>query len=135
MKEKLKEKTDEYAKLLSNYEKLRSVVACMEREKWYLKSKLKTENNIVGENTSARSTIVHQNIMQELQKECQTLRDHIRELSNRLENENSEKLLLQIEEQKRHIAALETVSQVCLFVLLLLFFFVVCFLIVSHICQ
>lgn len=111
LKEKLKEKTDEYAKLLSNYEKLRSVVACMEREKWYLKSKLKTENNIVGENTSARSTIVHQNIMQELQKECQTLRDHIRELSNRLENENSEKLLLQIEEQKRHIAALETVSQ------------------------
>lgn len=88
----------------------------MEREKWYLKSRLKTESNIVAENTSARSTIAHQNVMQELQKECQTLRDHIRELSNRLENENSEKLLLQVEEQKRHIAALETVSQVCLFI-------------------
>lgn len=112
----MKEKTDEYAKLFSNYEKLRSVVSCMEREKWYLKSKLKTENNIIAESISARSTTVHQNIMQELQKECQTLRDHIRELSNRLENENSEKLLLQLEEQKRHIAALETVSQVCPFI-------------------
>ncbi|OAD55251.1 hypothetical protein WN48_05217 [Eufriesea mexicana] len=55
LKEKLKEKTVEHVKLLSNYEKL--------------------------------------------------------QLSDRLENEDNEKLLLKIEEQKNRIAALETVSQ------------------------
>ncbi|XP_034174302.2 centrosomal protein 290kDa [Osmia lignaria lignaria] len=111
LKEKLKEKTEEYTKLLSNHEKLRSVVSCMEREKWYLKSKLKSENTMAG-NLSARPlTSTQQNLMEELQKECQILRDRIKELTDRLENEDNEKLLLKIEEQKRRIAALEIVSQ------------------------
>lgn len=114
LKEKLKEKTVEHVKLLSNYEKLRSVVTCMEREKWYLKSKLKSENNTIAGSFSARPvTTGRQNIMEELQKECQILRDRIKELSDRLENEDNEKLLLKIEQQKNRIAALETVSQVC----------------------
>ncbi|CAL7934044.1 unnamed protein product [Xylocopa violacea] len=112
LKEKLKEKTDEYTKLLANHEKLRSVVSCMEREKWYLKSKLKLENSMVAGSLSARpATTAQQNVMGDLQKECQTLRERIKELSDRLENESNEKLLLKIEEQKSRIAALETVSQ------------------------
>ncbi|XP_017893114.1 centrosomal protein of 290 kDa [Ceratina calcarata] len=107
-KEKLKEKTDEYTKLQASHEKLRSVVSCMEREKWYLKSKLKLENTMAG-SLSARP--VQQNVMEELQKECQILRERIKELSDRLENEDNEKLLLKVEEQKRRIAALEIVSQ------------------------
>ncbi|XP_076389728.1 centrosomal protein 290kDa [Megachile rotundata] len=111
LKEKLKEKSEEHTKLLTNYEKLRSVVSCMEREKWFLKSKLKSECNVAG-NLSARPLMnMQQNLMEELQKECQTLRDRIKELTDRLENEDNEKLLLKIEEQKRRIAALEIVSQ------------------------
>ncbi|XP_015431660.1 PREDICTED: centrosomal protein of 290 kDa [Dufourea novaeangliae] len=87
LKEKLKEKTEEYMKLLSNYDKLRSVVTCMEREKWYLKGKLRMENGTVAGGLSARPmTTVQQNVMEELQK-------------------------LLIEDQKRRIAALEIVSQ------------------------
>ncbi|XP_076766849.1 centrosomal protein 290kDa [Xylocopa sonorina] len=112
LKEKLKEKTDEYTKLLASHEKLRSVVSCMEREKWYLKSKLKLESGTVAGSLSARpATTAQQNVTSELQKECQMLRERMKELSSRLENESNEKLLLTIEEQKSRIAALETVSQ------------------------
>ncbi|XP_043248630.1 centrosomal protein of 290 kDa [Colletes gigas] len=112
LKEKLKEKTDEYGKLLLSYDKLRSVVMCMEREKWNLKSKRKMENSTIAGGLSARPiTTSQQNLTDEFQKECQTLRDRIKELTDRLENEDNEKLLLKIEEQKRRIAALEIVSQ------------------------
>ncbi|CAD1480387.1 unnamed protein product, partial [Heterotrigona itama] len=111
LKEKLKEKAEEHSRLFTNYEKLRSVVSCMEREKRYLKSKLKLESGTVAGNLSARPISFRQNIMEDLQKECQTLRERIKELSDRLENEDNEKLLLKVEEQKRRIAALETVSQ------------------------
>ncbi|CAK9795503.1 Centrosomal protein of 290 kDa [Anthophora quadrimaculata] len=112
LKEKLKEKTEEYTKLQTSYDKLKSVVSCMEREKWYLKSKLKLENNTVAGSLSARPmTNAQQNVMEELQKECQILRERIKELSDRLENEDNEKLLLKIDEQKTRIAALEIVSQ------------------------
>ncbi|KOC58823.1 Centrosomal protein of 290 kDa [Habropoda laboriosa] len=112
LKEKLKEKTEEHVKLQSSYDKLRSVVSCMEREKWYLKSKLKLENNAIAGGLSARPmTNAQRNVMEELQKECQILRERIKELSDRLENEDKEKLLLKIDEQKRRIAALEIVSQ------------------------
>lgn len=84
----------------------------MEREKRYLKSKLKLENGTIAGNLSARPISFRQNIMEDLQKECQTLRERIKELSDRLENEDNEKLLLKIEEQKRRIAVLEAVSQV-----------------------
>lgn len=113
LKEKLKEKTDEYTKLLSSYDKLRSVVMSMEREKWYLKSKLKTENSTVAGCLSARPmTTTQQSVTEELQKECQALRERTKELTDRLENEENDKLLLKIEEQRRRIAALEHVSQV-----------------------
>ncbi|XP_076288209.1 centrosomal protein 290kDa [Lasioglossum baleicum] len=112
LKQKLKEKTEEYTKLLSSYEKLRLVVTCMEREKWYLKSKLKMENGTIVGGLSARSaTTAQQNVMEQLQKECQILRERIKELTDRFETEDNQKLLLKIEEQKRRIAALEIISQ------------------------
>ncbi|XP_033329753.2 centrosomal protein 290kDa isoform X1 [Megalopta genalis] len=112
LKQKLKEKTEEHTKLLSSYDKLRLVVTCMEREKWYLKRKLKMENGVIAGGLSARSVpITQQNVMEQLQNECHVLRDRIKELTDRLENEDSEKLLLKIDEQKRRIAALEIISQ------------------------
>lgn len=88
----------------------------MEREKWYLKSKLKLESNTIAGGLSARPVMTaRQNMMGELQKECQILRERVKELSDRLENEDNEQLLLQIEEQRRRISALESVSQVCCF--------------------
>lgn len=114
LKEKLKEKTNEYEKLLTNYEKLRSVVSCMEREKWHLRSKLKLESDTVSGISSARpvSTIQLNTIEKELEKECRILRERVKELTDRLEKESNEHLILEIAELKRHNAALEAVSQV-----------------------
>lgn len=114
LKEKLKEKTNEYEKLLTNYEKLRSVVSCMEREKWHLRSKLKLESDTVFGNLSARpiSTIQLNTIEKELEKECRILRERVKELTDRLEKESNEHLILEIAELKRHNAALEAVTQV-----------------------
>lgn len=112
LKEKLKEKTDEYEKLLANHEKLRTVVSCMEREKWYLRSKLKLESDIASGSSSARPNVQH-SAQDELEKECRMLRERVKELTNRLEKESNEHLLLEIAELKRHNAALEAVSQVC----------------------
>lgn len=85
----------------------------MEREKWYLKSKLKTDNNYVAGGLSARPiTTAQQNVMEDVQKECQALRDRIKELTDRLETKDNDKLMGKIDEQRRRIAALETVSQV-----------------------
>ncbi|XP_029679653.1 centrosomal protein of 290 kDa-like isoform X1 [Formica exsecta] len=113
LKEKLKEKTNEYEKLLTNYEKLRSVVSCMEREKWHLRSKLKLESDTVSGISSARpvSTIQLNTIEKELEKECRILRERVKELTDRLEKESNEHLILEIAELKRHNAALEAVSQ------------------------
>ncbi|XP_050465506.1 centrosomal protein of 290 kDa-like isoform X1 [Cataglyphis hispanica] len=113
LKEKLKEKTNEYEKLLTNYEKLRSVVSCMEREKWHLRSKLKLESDTVSGNSSARpvSTIQLNTIEKELEKECRILRERVKELTDRLEKESNEHLILEIAELKRHNAALEAVTQ------------------------
>ncbi|XP_029158200.1 centrosomal protein of 290 kDa-like [Nylanderia fulva] len=113
LKEKLKEKTNEYEKLLTNYEKLRSVVSCMEREKWHLRSKLKLESDTVSGNLSIRpvSTIQLNAVEKELEKECRILRERVKELTDRLEKESNEHLMLEITELKRHNAALEAVSQ------------------------
>ncbi|XP_072743789.1 centrosomal protein of 290 kDa isoform X2 [Anoplolepis gracilipes] len=113
LKEKLKEKTNEYEKLLTNYEKLRAVVSCMEREKWHLRSKLKLESDMTPGNSSARpiSTIQLNTIEKDLEKECRILRERVKELTDRLEKESNEHLLLEIAELKRHNAALEAVSQ------------------------
>lgn len=114
MKEKLKEKTDEYTKLLTNHEKLRSVVSCMEREKWYLKNKLKIERDIVSGNLSTRpaSQHVQHNTIASFEEECRILKERIKELTSRLEKEDNEQLMLEIAELKRHNTALEIVSQV-----------------------
>ncbi|XP_032687965.1 centrosomal protein of 290 kDa-like isoform X2 [Odontomachus brunneus] len=112
LKEKLKEKTDEYAKLLANHEKLRSVVSCMEREKWYLRSRLKCESDIVSGDSSTRLlSSVQRKTVEELEKECLTLRERVKELTGRLGKEGNEQLMLEIVELKRRNVALEAVSQ------------------------
>lgn len=111
LKEKLKEKSNAYEKLLTNYEKLRSVVLCMEREKWHLKSKIKLESDPVSGNLSTRPVELN-TIEKELEKDCRILRERVKELTDRLEKESNEHLILEIAELKRHNAALEAVSQV-----------------------
>ncbi|XP_015122531.1 centrosomal protein cep290 [Diachasma alloeum] len=108
LKKELKEKSEEYRKLTSSYDKLRAVVSCMEREKWYLRSKLRSESGNGG--FSVRSDFNFK-VVEDLQIECQTLRDRINELTNRLESEDTHELLLQVEKQKRRIAALEVVAE------------------------
>ncbi|XP_011049830.1 PREDICTED: centrosomal protein of 290 kDa [Acromyrmex echinatior] len=109
LKEKLKEKTDEYEKLLANYEKLRSVVSCMEREKWHLRSKLKVESDTASGRLI--SNIQYNTVEEQLEKECRILRERVKELTDRLEKESNEHLMLEIAELKRHNTALEAVSQ------------------------
>lgn len=86
----------------------------MEREKWYLRSKLKLENDTVpiGNLSSRPISNVRHDAVEELEKECRILRERVRELTDRLEKENNEHLMLEIAELKRHNAILETVSQV-----------------------
>ncbi|XP_011300810.1 centrosomal protein of 290 kDa isoform X2 [Fopius arisanus] len=110
LKKELKEKSDEYKKLSSSYDKLRTVVSCMEREKWYLRSKLKSESANSACGFSAPSEFNYK-VVEDLQVECQTLRDRINELTNRLESEDTTQLFLQLEKQKRRIAALEIVAE------------------------
>ncbi|KAG5345889.1 CE290 protein, partial [Acromyrmex heyeri] len=122
LKEKLKEKTDEYEKLLANYEKLRSVVSCMEREKWHLRSKLKVESDTVSGRPI--SNIQYNTVEEQLEKECRILRERVKELTDRLEKESNEHLMLEIAELKRHNTALEAVSQVS--ILIILYFYCEC---------
>ncbi|XP_046435026.1 centrosomal protein of 290 kDa [Neodiprion fabricii] len=111
-KEKLKDKTEEYNKLQANHEKLRAVVSCMEREKWYLRSKLRCENGCLIGSLSARPrTLNHTDILEDLQHECHTLRSRVRELTDRLESADTSQLILQIEAQRRQISSLETVTK------------------------
>lgn len=112
LQEKLKEKTNEHIKLTSSYEKLRALVSCMEREKWYLRSKIKDEvSNVPNESAPRPISAAHRNLVDDLQKECQTLRERINELTDRLEKENSQALLSKIDEQKNYIASLEAVAK------------------------
>ncbi|XP_046753485.1 centrosomal protein of 290 kDa [Diprion similis] len=111
-KEKLKEKTEEYKKLQANHEKLRAVVSYMEREKWYLRSKLRCENGCLIGSLSARpGTLNHTDILEDLQHECHTLRSRVRELTDRLESADTSQLILQIEAQRRQISSLEAVTK------------------------
>ncbi|XP_014607132.1 PREDICTED: centrosomal protein of 290 kDa isoform X1 [Polistes canadensis] len=112
LQEKLKEKTNEYIKLNSSYEKLRVLVSCMEREKWFLRSKIKEEVPQMLNDLPSRSiSAAHQSLIIDLQKECQTLRERISELTERLEKENNHELLTKIDEQKNCIASLEIVTK------------------------
>ncbi|KAK2587709.1 hypothetical protein KPH14_003822 [Odynerus spinipes] len=109
LQEKLKEKTNEYIKLNSNYEKLRALVSCMEREKWNLRSKIKDEVHDVSKDSPSRSiSAAHQNLVSDLQNECQILRERI---NDQLEKENNQELLSKIDEQKHYIASLESVAK------------------------
>lgn len=113
LKEKLKEKTNEYTKLLTNHEKLRSIVSCMEREKWYLRSRLKYESdNVAGDSSMRLMSNVQRKTVEELEKECLILREQVKELTDRLGKEGNEQLMLEIAELKRRNAALKAVSQV-----------------------
>lgn len=127
LKEKLKKKTDEYEKLLANYEKLRSVVSCMEREKWHLRSKLKLESDTVSGTSSGRPiSNIQSNIEEQLEKECRILRERVKELTDRLEKESNEHLMLEIAELKRHNAALDAVSQVSIIIMFYFYNFYKC---------
>lgn len=84
----------------------------MEREKWHLRSKLKLESDTNNSLIRPVSTIQLNAVEKELEKECRILRERVKELTDRLEKESNEHLILEITELKRHNAALEAVSQV-----------------------
>ncbi|XP_058789831.1 centrosomal protein cep290-like isoform X2 [Phymastichus coffea] len=98
LKEKLKEKSDECQRLQNNYEKLRSLIVCMEREKWYLRGKFRSESvPIPAWTPSTEATQNNDALVEELQRECQELRDRVRELVARLNSQDNAKN----EEKKR----------------------------------
>lgn len=85
----------------------------MEREKWYLRNKLKCESdNVSGDSSTRLLSNVQRKTMEDLEKECLTLRERVKELTDRLGKEGNEQLMLEVAELKRHNAALEAVSQV-----------------------
>lgn len=89
----------------------------MEREKWHLRNKLKLENGTVSGTSSGRPiSNIQPNTVEQLEKECRILKERIKELTDRLEKESNEHLMLEIAELKRHNTALEAVSQVSIFV-------------------
>lgn len=116
LREKLKEKTDECTKLLTNYEKLRSVISSMEREKWYLRGKLKSESDNVPPHSSTRLVSnIQYSTVDELEKECLILRQRVKDLTDRLEKESNEQMISEIADLKRRNATLEAISQVRVF--------------------
>lgn len=106
LKKELKDKSDECKKLNVSYDKLKTIVSCMEREKWYLRSKIRSENG----NLSGRLDF-DVKIVEDLQNECQTLRNRISELTDRLQTNENQQLINQIEQQKQRIVALESVTE------------------------
>lgn len=88
----------------------------MEREKWHLRSKLKLESDTVSSSGRPISNI-QPNMIEQLEKECRILRERVKELTDRLEKESNEHLMLEIVELKRHNAALEAVSQVSIYII------------------
>ncbi|KAL7306503.1 hypothetical protein TKK_0001202 [Trichogramma kaykai] len=105
LKEKLREKTEECQKLQQNHDKLRNLIACMEREKWFLRGKfIRGESAVnvpVWPSSGAPSPLEQQHhhnnnnnndaLVEELQRECQELRERIKELVGRLSRQDSEK--------------------------------------------
>lgn len=87
----------------------------MEREKWHLRNKLKLESDTISSSGRLISNI-QPNIVEQLEKECRILRERVKELTDRLEKESNEHLMLEIAELKRHNTALEAVSQVSIHV-------------------
>ncbi|KAK0079026.1 hypothetical protein PV325_001844, partial [Microctonus aethiopoides] len=106
LKKEFKDKSDECKKLNVSYDKLKTIVSCMEREKWYLRSKIRSENG----NLSGRLDF-DVKIVEDLQNECQTLRNRISELTDRLQTNENQELINQIEQQKQRIVALESVTE------------------------
>ena len=114
LKERLKEKTEDMQKLQTSYEKMRSIVSCMEREKWYLRSKLKQEKGGTATAFTFYPSVssIESNIVEDLQKECASLRKQVYELTEQLTRDDTEQLLNTIQEQKRGISSLESVTEV-----------------------
>lgn len=85
----------------------------MEREKWYLRSKLRCENGCIAGSISARpGASSSTDVLDDLQHECITLRGRVRELTDRLEEADTSQLIMKIEAQRRQISALEAVTKV-----------------------
>ncbi|XP_008211366.1 centrosomal protein cep290 [Nasonia vitripennis] len=97
LKEKLKEKTDECQRLQSNYEKLRALISCMEREKWFLRGKCRSESVPVSAwmppppESHCTSSSNNDLLVEELQRECRELRERVNELVARLSRQEEEK--------------------------------------------
>jgi regulator of replication initiation timing len=92
LKEKLKEKTDECQRLQNNYEKLRNLISCIEREKWYLRGKYRGESMAMANWMSPPDVPRnHEALVEDLQRECQELRDRVKELVDRLNHRDNEK--------------------------------------------
>ena len=110
LKKELKEKGEEYNKLSNSYEKMRALVSCMEREKWYLRSKLRSVSGCVT--GSVNENHLQYKIVENLQNECQTLRERMKQLTDRSESKDTRDLLEKLQQQASRIAALETVKEV-----------------------
>ncbi|XP_011504729.1 PREDICTED: centrosomal protein of 290 kDa-like [Ceratosolen solmsi marchali] len=92
LKEKLKEKSDECQRLQNNYEKLRNLISCIEREKWFLKGKYRNESiAIPAWMPPPDLSQNHVIIIEDLQRECQELRERVKELVDRLNYQDNEK--------------------------------------------
>lgn len=131
LRERFREKSDECKKLQINNDKLRALVSCMEREKWFLRSKLKCDNNDNASNARGGNLMpmkfnnhpLQINAVEEMQKECHALRERVKELTDRLEGEIDARALLQtVDEQKRRIAILEGLANVSVCIIIIIYF-------------
>lgn len=96
LKEKLKDKSDECQRLQSNYEKLRALISCMEREKWFLRGKCRSDTIAVSAwmpppPPEAPQSYANELLVEELQRECRELRERVKDLVDRLSRQDDEK--------------------------------------------
>lgn len=94
LKEKLKEKSDECVRMQQNHDKLRSLISCMEREKWFLRGKyIRSESVTVPVWPVVTPDVTENNdlLVDELQRECQELRERVKELVGRLSRQDNER--------------------------------------------
>lgn len=115
LKEKLKLKSDECERLQNNEDKLRSLISCIEREKWYLRSKCKQDNTAPSSAHNWSVDILHQShnsLVDELKRECQELRDRVKELVCRLNIKENEEELRRMEERDQEMRLSEIEKQV-----------------------
>ncbi|XP_014482721.1 PREDICTED: uncharacterized protein LOC106748570 isoform X2 [Dinoponera quadriceps] len=73
--------------------------------------KSRKNDNVFDDSSTRPLSSIQRKTVNELEKECLTLRRRVKELTERSRKENVEQLMLEIAELKRHSAALEAVSQ------------------------